>query len=136
MRRGLRGAPEDELRGAGDPRGEPRWAPEAANKSHIAAENRRRDRAVPTAVMHRPPHPHRGGVAREDAGEGRRRAATGLPVGQGTQGTGVRPQTRDRENRQIAVSAELERSFREPKKVPNLRQNRSISALGLPRRDL
>lgn len=82
------------------------------------------------------PPPHRGSVAREDAGEGRRRAATGLPVGQGTQGTGVRPQTRDRENRQIAVSAELERSFREPKKVPNLRQNRSISALGLPRRDL
>lgn len=134
MRRGLRGAPEDKLRGAGDPRGEPRRAPEAANKSHIAAENRRRDRAVPTAAMH--PPPHRGSVAREDAGEGRRRAATGLPVGQGTQGTGVRPQTRDRENRQIAVSAELERSFREPKKVPNLRQNRSISALGLPRRDL
>lgn len=135
MRRGLRGAPEDELRGAGDPRGEPRRVLEAANKSNIAAENRRRDRAVPTAAMHRHP-PHRGGVAREDAGEGRRRAATGLPVGQGTQGTGVRPQTRDRENRQIAVSAELERSFREPKKVPNLRQNRSISALGLPRRDL
>lgn len=57
MRRGLRGAPEDELRGAGDPQGEPRRAPEAANKSHIAAENRRRDRAVPTAAMHRPPPP-------------------------------------------------------------------------------
>lgn len=85
MRRGLRGAPEDELRGAGDPRGEPRRVLEAANKSNIAAENRRRDRAVPTAAMH--PPPHRGSVAREDAGEGRRRAATGLPVGQGTQGT-------------------------------------------------
>lgn len=42
----------------------------------------------------------------------------------------------DRDHHQIAVSTELERSFREPKKIPNLRQNRSISAPGLPRRDL